>query len=66
MSPKLYDFSQPELGYQTLFQNGEQPSYYNNYKIASFLPDGKRVISSDYTEGLGLWPGEPTGDLTYR
>lgn len=66
MSPKIYDFSQDYLGFQTLFLDGEQPGYYNNYKIVEFMPDGKRVASSDYIEGVGLWPGEPTDSLVYR
>jgi hypothetical protein len=34
-----------------------QPLSANNAKVAVFMNDGKRFISSDYRNGIGVWPG---------
>lgn len=34
-----------------------QPQSSLNAKKAQFMPDGKRVLSSDYVNGIGIWPG---------
>jgi len=34
-----------------------QPQSSLNAKKSQFMPDGKRVLSSDYINGLGIWPG---------
>ncbi len=34
-----------------------QPQSGQNAKIVQFLPDGKRLISFDYLNGYGIWPG---------
>lgn len=65
-SPKLIDYSDPGSSFAPLYDKGEQPSYKDNYKIVAFLPDGKRVISSGYQPGVGLWPAVPSGDLVYK
>lgn len=46
--------------------SNEQPTFMNNFKIVKFMPDGKRVFSSDYLEGIGLWPGLPNLPLLYK
>lgn len=46
-----------------------QPYSSQNAKIAHYMPDGVRVFSYDYLEGVGLWPGSKTvvgGVVTYR
>ena len=66
VSPMIYDLSNPNAGFQKLYNMGEQPSYKDNYKQAVFMPDGKRVISSDYKDGVGLWPADPQDNLIYK
>lgn len=34
-----------------------QPLSANNAKVAIFMPDGKRFLSSDFRNGIGIWPG---------
>lgn len=34
-----------------------QPLSANNAKVAIFMNDAKRFISSDYRNGIGVWPG---------
>jgi hypothetical protein len=34
-----------------------QPLSSSNAKVATFMPDGKRFLSSDFRNGIGLWPG---------
>ena len=62
----IYDLLNPNIGFKKLYNLGEQPSYKDNYKQAVFLPDGQRVISSDYKDGVGLWPANPENDLIYK
>lgn len=59
VSPRLYDTENETLGFTKLIDLGEQPSYKGNWKRALFLPDGKRVISSD-EKGFGFWPSKPS------
>lgn len=40
-----------------------QPFASKNPKIANYMPDGKRVISTDNLKGIGIWPG--VGDKLY-
>ena len=30
------------------------------------MPDGKRIVSSDYKHGVGIWPGSTNASLYYR
>ena len=34
-----------------------QPLASKNPKIATYMPDGKRFISTDNLKGVGVWPG---------
>jgi hypothetical protein len=34
-----------------------QPQSSLNAKKARYMPDGKRILSSDYINGIGIWPG---------
>jgi hypothetical protein len=34
-----------------------QPQASSNAKKASYMPDGKRFLSSDFLDGIGVWPG---------
>lgn len=38
-------------------QKDIQPLAGKNEKKATYMPDGKRFISSDALNGIGLWPG---------
>lgn len=46
-----------------------QPDSSQNAKIAHYMPDGQRIFSYDYLDGVGLWPGSRSnlnGVVTYR
>ena len=66
VSPKFYDFSDAAVGYRNLYPDIEQPTSYNNYKMVAYMPDGKRVASSDYLNGVGVWAAHPEGNLVYQ
>jgi hypothetical protein len=38
----------------------------NNFKVVKFMPDGKRVFSSDFGQGVGVWPDQSNLPLLYR
>jgi hypothetical protein len=42
-----------------------QPLATKNEKKAAYMPDGKRFLSSDAMNGIGLWPGVKN-NLFYR
>ena len=44
---------------------GIQPLATKNEKKATYMPDGKRFLSSDAMNGIGLWPGVKNS-LLYR
>lgn len=49
--------------------NDIQPMSSKNGKVAKYMPDGQRIYSYDYLDGVGLWPGAKSvtnGTVTYR
>lgn len=42
-----------------------QPLAAKNEKKATYIPDGKRFLSSDAMNGIGVWPGV-NNNLFYR
>ncbi len=64
-SPRIYNFDGPNNDFIKLAVS-EQPTYMNNFKIVKFMPDGKRVFSSDHGQGAGLWPNQSNQQLLYR
>jgi hypothetical protein len=64
-SPRLYNFDGVANQY-TKIASQDQPYSIGNFKIVKFMPDGKRIFSSDYLQGVGLWPGSPNSPLLYK
>lgn len=64
-SPRIYNFDGNSNDFLKI-ANQDQPSYMGNYKFVKFMPDGKRIFSSDYLQGVGLWPGESNQSLLYK
>lgn len=63
VSPRKFSFESKTFG---RVAQDEQPFQKENFKVVNFLPDGKRVISGDYNQGVGYWPGLPNKPLIYK
>ena len=53
VSPQFFEI---DTGFFTLLGD-IQPQASSNAKKAVFMPDGSRFLSSDYRNGVGIWPG---------